>query len=160
MPQWRLLWLWLSRTLIGSLLMVTLAQSSANWHNTHSHRLHAFTHTVFTSTQLQQRGAKRQLSYYFYVHAGSFGVSVIHQTLTWTTGSFNVCTWSFLRVRIHTCVYTDYDACSPGTWSTLVLFAFPAWRGLINLNAYWVAVYVVLVILLVMLWGWGGFIWF
>ena len=34
------------------------------------------------------------------VHAGSFCVSMIHQTLTWTTGSLTVRTWSFLCVRI------------------------------------------------------------
>ena len=44
--------------------MVTMAQSAANWRNTHTHvdRTHSLTH--FTSTQLQPRGAKRQLSYY------------------------------------------------------------------------------------------------
>ena len=40
------------------------------------------------------------------VHAGSFHVSVIHQTLTWTTSTstriFKVRTWSFLCLRIHT----------------------------------------------------------
>ena len=67
--------------------MVTMAQSAAKWRNTHAHmdRTHSLTHT---STQLQPCGAKRQLSYYFSVHAGSYRVSVIHQTLTWTTGSF------------------------------------------------------------------------
>ena len=36
------------------------------------------------------------------VHARSFHVSVIHQTLTWSIGSLiHVCTWSFLWVRIH-----------------------------------------------------------
>ena len=38
----------------------------------HSHGSQAFTHTL-TSTQLQPLGAKRQLSYYFSVHAGIFG---------------------------------------------------------------------------------------
>ena len=66
----------------------------------HSHGLHAFTHTL-TSTQLQPRGAKRQLSYYFSVHAGSFHVSVIHRTLTWTTGSLSC-------VRDHSHVYIKY----------------------------------------------------
>ena len=51
----------------------------------HSHGSHAFTHTHFTSAQLQPRGVKYQLSHYFSVHAGSFRVSIIHQTLTWTT---------------------------------------------------------------------------
>ena len=36
------------------------------------------------------------------VHAGSFLVSVIHRTMTWTTRICNVRTWSFLCVRIHT----------------------------------------------------------
>ena len=67
----------------------------------HSCGSHAFTHTL-TSTQLQPRGAKRQLSYYFSVHAGSFWVSVIQRTLTWTTGSL-------LCVCDHSCacVYTQ-----------------------------------------------------
>ena len=40
-----------------------------------SHGSHAFTHTLtITSTQLQSRCVKRQLSYYFSVHAGSFHV--------------------------------------------------------------------------------------
>ena len=38
--------------------MATMAQSAANWRESH-----AFTHTL-TLTQLQPRGAKRQLSYY------------------------------------------------------------------------------------------------
>ena len=45
--------------------MVTMAQSAANWRNTHTHVdcTHLLTH--FTSTQLQPRNcAKRQLSYY------------------------------------------------------------------------------------------------
>ena len=54
--------------------------------NPHSFNHMAFTHTL-TSTQLQPCGAKRQLSYYFSVHAGSFRVFAIHCTLTWTTGS-------------------------------------------------------------------------
>ena len=66
----------------------------------HSHGSHAFTHT-FTSTQLQPCGAKRQLSYYYAVHAGSFRVSVSHQTLTWTTGSL-----SCARDHSGACVYT------------------------------------------------------
>ena len=50
---------------------VTVAQSAANWRNTHAHEdcTHSLTH--FTSTQIQPRGAKRQISYYFSVHAGS-----------------------------------------------------------------------------------------
>ena len=48
------------------------------------------THSLtVTITQLQPRGAKRQLSYYFSVQAQSFHVSVIHRTLTWTTGSLS-----------------------------------------------------------------------
>ena len=43
--------------------MVTMAQSTANWCNTHSRGSHAFTHTLI-STQLQPRCAKRQVSYY------------------------------------------------------------------------------------------------
>ena len=45
--------------------MATMTQSVAtNWRNTHTHvdRRHSLTH--FTSTQLQPRCAKRQLSYY------------------------------------------------------------------------------------------------
>ena len=73
------------------------AQSTANWHNTHTHmdRAHSLSH--FTSTQLQPRGMKRQLSYYFSVHAGCFRVYVIHQTLTWTTTLTCIC--------YHSCAY-------------------------------------------------------
>ena len=48
--------------------------------HTHVDRTHSLTH-VLTSTQLQSRGAKRRLSYYLSVRAGSFRVSVIHRTL-------------------------------------------------------------------------------
>ena len=49
---------------MGAGPMVTMAQSTANWRNTHTlvDRTHSLTH--LTSTQLQPRGAKRQLSYY------------------------------------------------------------------------------------------------
>ena len=67
----------------------------------HSHWSHAFTHTL-TSTQLQPRVVKHQLSYYFSVHAWSFPVSVIHQALTWTTGSL-----SSLRDYSCACIYTQ-----------------------------------------------------
>ena len=71
------------RTLIGAVPMVTMAQSAAKWRNTHTHMdyIYAFTDTL-TSTQLQPCCAKRQLSYYFSVHATarSFRVSVIHRT--------------------------------------------------------------------------------
>ena len=30
--------------------MVTMAQSAANWRNTHSHGSHAFTHTLYINT--------------------------------------------------------------------------------------------------------------
>ena len=56
----------------------------------------------FLFTHLQPRGLKRQLSYYVLVHAGSFRVSVIHQTdIFWTT-------WSLSCVCDHSCacVYT------------------------------------------------------
>ena len=60
----------------------------------HAHSLgsQAFTYT-FASRQLQARGAS--------VHAGSFRVSVIHETLTWTTGSL-----SCVRDHSCACVYT------------------------------------------------------
>ena len=40
--------------------MVTMAQSATNWRKAHTH----VDRTHFTSTQLQPRGAKRQISYY------------------------------------------------------------------------------------------------
>ena len=82
--------LWMTeewRTLIGA---VTMAQSAANWRNTHTHMDNTYSLTHFTLTQLQPRCAKRQLSYYFSVHARSVRVSVIHRTLTWTTWSLLV----------------------------------------------------------------------
>ena len=48
--------------------------------HTHVDRTHSLTH-VLTSTQLQPRDAKRQLSYYMSVPARFFRVSVIHRTL-------------------------------------------------------------------------------
>ena len=54
----------------------------------HSHGSYTFTRTL-TSTQLQPCCVKRQVIYCFSVHAGSFHVSIIHQTLTWTTGSLS-----------------------------------------------------------------------
>ena len=108
--------------------MVTMAQSATQTYrklaqHACSHGLHAFTHTL-SSTQLQTtwcevpadcthslthfhqhsckpRGAKCQLSYYFSVYAGSFHVSVIHRTLTWTTRSL-----SCVRDHFCACVYT------------------------------------------------------
>ena len=90
------------RTLIGAIPMVTRAQSAANWRSTHTDmdRTHPLTH--FTSTQVQPRGTKRQLSYYFSAHAGSFRVSVIHRTVTRTTGSLTC----VRRDHACACVYT------------------------------------------------------
>ena len=48
--------------LIGAFPMVTTTPSAANWCNTH---------ICMTRTHLQPRGAKRQLGYYFSVHAAS-----------------------------------------------------------------------------------------
>ena len=42
--------------------MVTMAQSAANWRNTHTHMDRMYSLTHFTSAQLQPRGAKRHLS--------------------------------------------------------------------------------------------------
>ena len=67
----------------------------------HSHGAHAFTHTL-KSTQLQLHCAKRQFSYCFSVLAGSFHVSIIHWTLTWTIGSL-----SCIRDHSCVCVYTQ-----------------------------------------------------
>ena len=44
--------------------MITMAQSAANWRNTHTRVDRTYSLTHFTSTQLQPPGAKRQLSYY------------------------------------------------------------------------------------------------
>ena len=67
--------------------MVTMAQSAANWRNMHTDVDHTHSLTHFTSAQLQPRGAKRQLSYYFPVHAGSsrFAVCVVGGTETAVT---------------------------------------------------------------------------
>ena len=67
----------------------------------HSHGSHAFTHTLLHQHSYKPRSAKRQLSYYFSMHAGSFRVSVIHQTLTRTTG-FLMCVHDYSCA----CVYT------------------------------------------------------
>ena len=84
--------------------MVSMAQSAANWHNMHTHmdRTHSLTHLqCFIHSY-------NQLSYYFWVHAGSFHVSVIHQTLTWTTGSLTC-------VHDHYCVYVTM--CTHRGWA-------------------------------------------
>ena len=48
--------------------MVTMAQSTANWRNTHTHMGH--THSLTHLHQYSYNcGAKHQLSYYFSVHA-------------------------------------------------------------------------------------------
>ena len=70
----------------------------------HSHGSHALTHTL-TTTQLQPRGAKRQLSYYFSVHAGSFRVSVIHRTVTWTADLDHYCACVYIQ-RVSTTFLT------------------------------------------------------
>ena len=93
-----------------------------------SHGSHAFTHTL-TPTRLQLRGAKRQLSYYFQVHAGSFRFSVINRTLTWTTGSLKVRTWSLLCVRIHTGVgHTDSEFAQHFWLAKSHIFFLSSWR--------------------------------
>ena len=103
----------------------------------HSHGSQTFTHTLTstqTSTQLQPRGAKRQLSYYFSVHAGSFRVSVIQRTLTWTTGSLS-CVHLYTRGGwAHTPTSSqhnilDYEklkrfSCAPDEIPTSVLWIF------------------------------------
>ena len=104
----------------------------------HSHGSHAFTNTL-TSTQLQPRGVKHQLSYYFSVHAGTFCVSVIHQTLTWTTGSLTCvhdhsCAWVYthrswahwhrvsttfltrLEKKVFLVLLTGFEPSSFGSW--------------------------------------------
>ena len=60
----KLLLLLLLRTLIGVIPMVTMAQSAANWRNTHTHmdRTHSLTHLQH-SHNTTICGAKRQLSY-------------------------------------------------------------------------------------------------
>ena len=92
----------MKRTLIGAIPMVTVAESAVNWRNTHTHmdRTHSLTHLQQHGYK-QPRGAKRELGYYFSVHAGSFLVSETQRTLTWTTGSLTcVCD------RSYACVYT------------------------------------------------------
>ena len=77
--------------------------------------------------QLQQTESRYPTLINYKVHAGSFHVSVIHRTLTWTTGYFKMCTWSFLCVRIHTEVgHTDNES-APHFW--LDKFFLCSWRG-------------------------------
>ena len=56
--------------------MVAMAQSAANWHNTHTHmdRMHSVTH--FTSTQLQPRFIKSKVlhSVHYGDHCDAFCV--------------------------------------------------------------------------------------
>ena len=79
--------------------MVAMAQSAANWHDTYTRMDHSHSLTHLQLYQHSYNHVVRSASlrgYYFSVHAGSFHVSVIYQTLTWTTGSL-------LCVR-HSCV--------------------------------------------------------
>ena len=78
--------------------MPQLAQHAHSHHDLD--RTHSLIVIHFRSTQLQPHGAKRQLRYYFSVHAGSFRVSINHRTLTWTTGSLS----AYVIILVH--VYT------------------------------------------------------
>ena len=49
---------------------------------------------------LRGKPAATELRYQTYVHAGCFSVSIIHQTLTWTTGSL-MCTQMQMTVIAH-----------------------------------------------------------
>ena len=75
------------RTLIGAIPMITMAESAANWRNTDTHmdRTHFHSHT-WHQHSYNQVVPSASSALLFPVHAGSFRVSVIHRTLTWTTG--------------------------------------------------------------------------
>ena len=100
-------------------------QTDAHLHGSHA----AFTHTL-TSTQLQPLCTKCQLNSYFSVHAGSFRVSVIHQTLTWTTGSLTCICDHSCDVYVHTEVgHTDSESEHFLLWKTHKFFLC-SWRDL------------------------------
>ena len=69
----KLLLLW--RTLIGAVPIITMAQSAANWRNTHTDvdRTHSLSH--FTSTQLQPHGVQSAIS--------AINVQILHRSLLW-----------------------------------------------------------------------------
>ena len=99
------------RTLIGAIPMVIMAQSAANWRNTHTHmdRTHSLTHLHQHSYNQVVRSAS--LAIIFSVRAGSVRVSVIHPNFDMDYGIFNVRTSSFLCVRIRTGVgHTDSES--------------------------------------------------
>ena len=77
--------------LIGTIPMVTMAQSTANWRNTHTHIdcMHSLKH-------LHQHVVRSASSAIIFCACWVFLCSVTHQTLTWTTGSL-------LCVRDHSC---------------------------------------------------------
>ena len=83
------------------LLLLWLTLIGANWRNTHTHvdSTHSLTH--FTSTQLQSRGAKRQLSYYFFSACWVFSCLRNLSNSGMDYRIFNVRMWSFLWMRIH-----------------------------------------------------------
>ena len=68
------------------------------------------------------------------MHAGSFIVSIFHQTLTWTTGSLSCVRdqWSFLHMRVHTGVeHTDSKSAQhfwPGKTRKFCLGKSRCWR--------------------------------
>ena len=64
------------------IIIMNFNRRNSHGHHGSKHRelaQHAFTRTL-TSTQLQPRGAKRQLSFFPPQYAGSVRVSVIHRT--------------------------------------------------------------------------------
>ena len=127
----------LRKTLIGVVAMVTMVQSAANWRNTHTHtgRTHLLTH--FTSTQLQPRDAKRQLSYNLFSACWVFSCFRNPPNSEMEYGIFNVRTCSFMccaythggwahRQRVSTICLTRKNSqlfsCAPDGIRTIVLW--------------------------------------
>ena len=81
--------------------MVTMAQIAANWRNTHTHmdRLHPLTH-LHQHSYNHITGAKRQLSYYFSVHAGMSPKR--HRAIRFEA----CCHWALLNVQMTTVLCT------------------------------------------------------
>ena len=64
---------------LGAVPMVTMAQSTSNWHNTHSRGSHTFTHAL-TSTQLQLRDKKNM--YFIEYTSEAYICKTSHRTVT------------------------------------------------------------------------------
>ena len=87
------------RTLIGAVPMITMAQSTSNWHNRHTHmdRTHSLTHLHYSKTMLCEAPAQLLL----FSACWLFSCFRNPPNSDMECRIFIVHTWSFLCVCIH-----------------------------------------------------------